>query len=160
MFPVSKCTPGGPQLVIVRPGAYDADKLNITDAIRAFMLINDIMFTENDNLAVAGVISIVDLKDATLAHLMQMTPSLIKKMTMLNQEGTPMRQKGVHYFNTPPGFEKVFNMFNSFMNEKMRKRVSPSLFNRVDVVGPLTVNFLLNIGDNINFLFPGICPRK
>ena len=87
------------------------------------MLINDLLLVENDNLAVVGSLSIIDLKNVTLAHLLQMQPSIIKKMTMLSQEGSPIRQKGIHYVNTPPGFDKVFNIFVSFMNEKMKKRV-------------------------------------
>lgn len=123
MLPISKSQPDGPVILIVRPGSYDADKFHIEEIIRAFMLINDLMLIENDNLTVVGSLSIIDLKNVTLGHLLQMQPSIIKKMTMLSQEGSPIRQKGIHYVNTPPGFEKVFNIFVSFMNEKMKKRV-------------------------------------
>ena len=35
-----------------------------------------------------------------------------------------MRPKGLHYINTPQAFDTVFNIFKSFMKEKMKKRVS------------------------------------
>ncbi|KAL7018235.1 hypothetical protein ACKWTF_010684 [Chironomus riparius] len=123
IVPISKSQPDGPVIEIIRPGSYDAEKFHIEEILRAFMLINDLMLIENDNLAVVGSLSIIDLKNVTLGHLLQMQPSIIKKMTMLSQEGSPIRQKGIHYVNTPPGFEKVFNIFVSFMNEKMKKRV-------------------------------------
>lgn len=123
MFPIAKALPNGPQIIVVRPGSYNAEKFHIEEIVRAFMLINDIFLIENDNLAVVGSLSILDLKDVTFAHLLQMQPSVVKKMTMMFQEGSPIRQKGVHYINTPPGFEKVFNLFLAFMNEKMKKRV-------------------------------------
>ena len=59
----------------------------------------------------------------TSAHFLQFTPTFVKKMTMMSQEGSPLRQKGFHYINTPTGFETVFNMFKSFMSEKNRERV-------------------------------------
>ena len=35
-----------------------------------------------------------------------------------------MRPKGLNYINTPAAFDTVFNIFRSFMKEKMKKRVS------------------------------------
>ena len=35
-----------------------------------------------------------------------------------------MRPKGLHYINTPQAFDTVFNIFKSFMKEKMKKRVN------------------------------------
>lgn len=57
------------------------------------------------------------------AHFLQFTPTFVKKMTMMSQEGSPLRQKGFHYVNTPTGFETVFNMFKTFMSEKNRSRL-------------------------------------
>jgi len=87
MLPISKLQPDGPVIVVVRPGAYDAEKFHIEEIIQVFMLINDLLLIENDNIAVVGSLSIIDLKDVTLGHLLQMQPSIIKKMTMLSQEG-------------------------------------------------------------------------
>ena len=68
-------------------------------------------------------IGILDLANVTMAHFLQFNPTFIKKMTMMSQEASPIRQKGFHYINTPIGFEAVFNMFKSFMNEKNKSRV-------------------------------------
>lgn len=69
-------------------------------------------------------IGILDLANVTMAHFLQFNPTFIKKMTMMSQEANPIRQKGFHYINTPIGFEAVFNMFKSFMNEKNKSRVN------------------------------------
>lgn len=127
MFPLPKSKPDGPLILVIRPGSYDPDKYHIEEIIRVFMLINDLLLVENDNLTVVGSLSIIDLKNVNLGHLLQMQPSTIKKMTMLSQEGSAIRQRGIHYINSPPRFDQVFNIFVSFMNEKMKKRVKQNL---------------------------------
>lgn len=116
-------SPGSPRIMLVRPGVYDANKVTIQEVMKVSSMVNDILMIEDDNTAVAGQIGIIDLQNVTLAHFIQMQPAFIKKMTMMMQEGMPVRQKGVHYINTPSTFEKVFNLFKSFMNEKMKSRV-------------------------------------
>lgn len=87
-------------------------------------MIMDILTIEDDNLAIAGQLGILDLSKVTMTHFLQMTPGFIKKMTMLGQESSPFRQKGFHYIHTPSGFETVYGLFKSFMTEKNKSRVS------------------------------------
>lgn len=117
-------SPGGPRLMLIRPGAYDAHKFTIQEVMKVSTMVNDILMLEDDNSIVAGQFGVIDLANVTLAHLIQMQPAFVKKMTMVMQEGTPIRQKGIHYINAPKGFEQLFNLFKSFMNEKMKSRVS------------------------------------
>lgn len=116
--------PGAPRVMLMRIGSYDADKLSIIDVMKVSMMANDILLQEDDNMIIAGQIGILDLKGVTLSHLTQMSPSLVKRMTMMMQEANPIRQKGFHYINAPKAFEQLFNLFKSFMNEKMKARVS------------------------------------
>jgi hypothetical protein len=117
-------TPGSPRIFLLRPGAYDATKFSLEDSMKVSLMINQIMFVEDDNFIVGGQIVIIDLANVTFAHFTQMQPAAMKKMTMLWQDGMPIRQKGIHYINTPTGFEQVFNIFKSFMNDKMKSRVN------------------------------------
>jgi hypothetical protein len=87
MLPLPQTETGGPRIIVVRPGAYDASQFDISEILQVFMLINDLMLVEDDNLTVAGSLSLLDLKDVTLSHLTQMTPSVVKKMTMMMQDG-------------------------------------------------------------------------
>lgn len=116
-------TPSSPRIMLMTPGGYDATKYTMQDVMKVSTMINDILMNEDDSTIIAGQIGVIDLKGVTLQHFIQMQPALMKKMTMLFQDGNPVRQKGVHYINTPPSFEQIFNLFKSFMNEKMRSRV-------------------------------------
>lgn len=40
----------------------------------------DYLVREDDHMSVCGVINVIDLKDVTLTHATQLTPSLIKKV--------------------------------------------------------------------------------
>jgi hypothetical protein len=71
---------------------------------------------------------ILDLANVTLSHMLQMTPTIIKKLTMLWQEASPLRQKAFHFINMPAaGPQSFFNLLTSFMNEKLKKRIFPHL---------------------------------
>lgn len=78
---------------------------------------------EDDNFVVAGQIGILDLTNCTPEHFEQFKPDIIKKMTYLCQDSSPIRPKGFHYVNTPDGFEFFFNMFKSFMSDAYKKLV-------------------------------------
>lgn len=117
-------SPRHPRIILVRPGAYDAKVINIQDVMKVSMIINDILLMDDDTNTIAGQIGILDLANVTLDHFIQMQPAFVKRMSMMFQDGLPFRQKGVHYINTPPGFETFFNMMKGFLNEKMRSRVS------------------------------------
>lgn len=116
-------TPGSPRLMLMRPGAYDANEFGINEVMKVSTMVNDILLIEDDNSIVAGQIGVIDLKNMTVAHFVQMQPALMKKMSMMFQEGMPVRQKGVHYINAPSAFEKFFNLFKTFLNDKMKSRV-------------------------------------
>ncbi|XP_059622425.1 alpha-tocopherol transfer protein-like [Phlebotomus argentipes] len=116
-------TPDGPRIVLIRPGVYEPDKFSIVDIMRISLMANDMHLIEDDQMMVAGQIGILDLANTTMAHFLQFTPTLTKKMTVMNQEAMPIRLKGFHYINTPPGFETVYNMFKRFLNEKNRNRL-------------------------------------
>jgi CRAL/TRIO domain len=56
--------------------------------------------------------------------MLQMTPGVIKKLTNLWQEGSPLRQKGFHFINLPAvAPQSFFNLLTSFLSEKLRQRV-------------------------------------
>ncbi|XP_035787700.1 retinol-binding protein pinta-like [Anopheles albimanus] len=112
-----------PRIMLIRPGVYDPKQYRIEEVIKVSTMFNDVMMLEDDNMVIGGQIGILDLANVTPAHFLQFTPTFVKKMTMMSQEGSPLRQKGFHYINTPSGFELVFNMFKSFMSEKNRSRL-------------------------------------
>ncbi|KPJ11746.1 Alpha-tocopherol transfer protein-like [Papilio machaon] len=115
--------PAEPRILLMRPGLYDPNKYSLGDVMSVGAVIQNIMLMDDDNFVVAGGISIIDLQGCTMAHFAQMNPMLMKKMTVAFQEAAPVRMKGVHYLNTPPGFETIFNFIKGFLNEKNKKRL-------------------------------------
>lgn len=87
-------------------------------------MVNEILMRDDDNFVVAGQIGILDMAHVTRKHFQQYTPAFIKKMTMMSDEGSPIRHEGFHYINTPQGFESVFNVFKMSMKEKCKTTVS------------------------------------
>lgn len=117
-------SPDGPRYFLIRPGAYDPSKYSIEDIIKVSTMIGDLMLNEDDNYIVAGQIGIVDFTGVTISHFLQFNPTFIKKMTMLQQDAAPIRQKASHFVNMPAIALTVFNIFQSFANEKNKQRVS------------------------------------
>ncbi|XP_052756841.1 alpha-tocopherol transfer protein-like [Galleria mellonella] len=115
--------PDSPLISIFRPGMYDPQKYNITDIMSVTNTMQKIMLVDNDNASVAGFRFIMDLEGASMAHFLQMSPTLMKKGAVYSQDASPVRMKGFHYLNTPPGFETFFNFIKGLLNEKNRSRL-------------------------------------
>ncbi|XP_026738143.1 alpha-tocopherol transfer protein-like [Trichoplusia ni] len=115
--------PDAPIVSVIRPGKYDPNKYNITDIFAVTNTLMKILLVDNDNAIVAGGRSILDLEGVTMAHFLQMTSSTMKKMVVLGQDASPLRMKGTHYLNTPPGFETIFNAMKALLNEKNKNRL-------------------------------------
>ncbi|XP_026756871.2 alpha-tocopherol transfer protein-like [Galleria mellonella] len=115
--------PTSPIVGIFRPGPCDPKKYDIMDVMAATHVLQKVVLVDNDHASVAGFQSIMDLEGTTMAHFTQMTPFQMKKMMVFSQDAAPIRMKGFHYLNTPPGFETVFNLVKGFMNEKNRSRL-------------------------------------
>lgn len=116
--------PAGPRVMLIRPGRYDPSKFSIEEVFRVNSYFMDILMQEDDNMVVAGQMGIIDLAECTMGHFLHMSPSMVKRITVLSQDASPLRLKGFNYLHTPSGFEMVFNLFKKFLNEKNRNRVS------------------------------------
>lgn len=133
-------TPESPRLFLIRPGCYDAEKFSVMETWKVSTMMYEILMREDDNLMVAGQISILDLADVTMTNFLQMTPAVIKRMTVIGQDSSPIRDKASHFIHTPPGFYQIFNIFKTFMTEKNKQRTQVH-------------------GDNVELLFEKV-PRR
>lgn len=116
-------TPDGPRYFLIRTGCYDASKYKVEDIIKISTMIGELMMRDDDNFAIAGQIGILDFSGCSMSHFLQFNPTFIKKMTMLQQDAMPVRQKASHFVNMPSIALTVFGIFQSFTNEKNKKRV-------------------------------------
>jgi hypothetical protein len=115
--------PASPRVVLIRPGIFDPNIYTIQDAMKVTTMMLDVLLNEDDNFIIAGSIGVLDLSGVTLQHFLQYSPVFIKKMVTITQDASPGRLKALHWINCPNGFEYVFNLFTSFMNEKNRSKV-------------------------------------
>jgi hypothetical protein len=120
-------TPDSPRIFLIRTGIFDPNEFTIVDVFKVAEMMRDILLLEDDNCMIAGNITIVDFKGITRTHLLQLNPTLIKKLSMLNQEGSPFRQKGFHFTNVPPSFEMVLNMFKTMLTGMNRNKYEKGL---------------------------------
>ena len=62
-------------------------------------MICDILLVEDDNLVISGEVAIVDFMNVTKSHLLQLDPLLVKKLSLLNLEGSPLKQNVIRMKN-------------------------------------------------------------
>lgn len=116
-------SPDGPRYFLIRPGCYDPDLYSVQDVMKVASMVADLLLYIDDNYVVSGQIGILDFSGISLSHLTKFTPTFIKKMTMLQQDAAPVRQKASHFVNMPSIALTAFNLFQSFTKEKVKKRV-------------------------------------
>lgn len=116
--------PDAPRYFLIRPGAYDPSVNPAQDIMKVAQMIGEMLLMEDDNYVIAGQIGILDFSGVGISHFTQFGPTFIKKFTMLSQDANPVRQKGQHFVNMPSIALAVFNLFQSFTNEKNKQRVS------------------------------------
>jgi len=120
--PMPKPLPNGERLVIIRVAKRDTERTPQEITFRVSNMMSALWAEQDETAQVCGIVGILDLKDATLAHAISMTPTLVKKAVTC-WDGFPIRQKGMHYFNSPDGMDPVLRLFKSFMKEKLKKRI-------------------------------------
>ncbi|XP_069691384.1 retinol-binding protein pinta-like [Periplaneta americana] len=123
LVPLPEPDDQGRRVAIMRQGLYDPNKIKIQDVFKFNMMLMDVLLEEDDRSVICGTVSILDHDKMTMAHMMHFSPSLAKKGTTLFQEGYPIRPKAMHHINFNSAFTAIFNMFKSFMKEKLQKRL-------------------------------------
>jgi hypothetical protein len=59
--------------------------VKIADVIKVNMMTTDIIMEENDRVVICGSVGVMDHEKNTLAHMVQYSPSVVKKMSTLFQ---------------------------------------------------------------------------
>lgn len=113
----------GPRMFLFCPGRYDPKKYDIHDIMKFYLMLTDILLMEDDNFIVGGQLGILDFSNVTKEHFVQFQPNFVKKMILLSQDSSPIRQTTIHYINTPDGFEFLFNMLKTFMTDENQRNV-------------------------------------
>ncbi|KAL7734921.1 hypothetical protein ACLKA6_011192 [Drosophila palustris] len=114
----------GPRLIYVRTGCYPADKYTFEEIMGVSNALNGLSIQYDDYAVIHGYLVILDFTDYTAAHLLQMTPSTLKKMSKFAEDALPVRDKGTHMINVNATFEMSFNLLRSAMSAKQQERIS------------------------------------
>jgi hypothetical protein len=80
MLPLPLPDDHGRFLILMRNGVFPPET-KFEDVFKANMMILDILFEENDRLVICGTVNVMDHGKSTLAHMVQMTPAIVKKTT-------------------------------------------------------------------------------
>ncbi|XP_050697202.1 alpha-tocopherol transfer protein-like isoform X5 [Eriocheir sinensis] len=123
VLPLPGFDQNGRRVMMSRPGLLDLSYATMDDLTKAAIMLFDVYQEEDEAHTVTGMVMVEDLKDISISYIAAMTPVTMKKAMTLFQDGYPMRPKGLNYINTPEAFNTVFNIFKSFMKEKMKRRV-------------------------------------
>nr|XP_022919892.1 retinol-binding protein pinta-like [Onthophagus taurus] len=121
-LPLNAASADSPKGMLMRAEGWDLNAYTMVDIMKLNYMIMDIIVNEDDHALIAGVIALQDGTGIEMKHMLQMTPSMMKKSSMLFQEAYPNRPKAMHYFNPPSFIETMMNMFKPFLKEKMVKR--------------------------------------
>ncbi|XP_026326955.1 alpha-tocopherol transfer protein-like isoform X1 [Hyposmocoma kahamanoa] len=112
-----------PRVLIFRVAACPPGQFTMPENMSVIRTLQKIMYMDDDIFTVNGVVNVVDMKDATLSHFTHLTPLMMKKMVVANQDASPTRMKAAHYYHMPPPVETIFNLIKTFLNEKNRNRL-------------------------------------
>lgn len=115
-----------PKIFVIRVAQFDLTKIVFADVIKGGTLINDVLMRDDDQMVICGMNLVIDLAGVTANHLFQFDFEFLKQVAILYQDASPLRMKGIHIMNPPPGMRTVVNMFNSLLSAKNKsKRVNP-----------------------------------
>lgn len=121
--PFPEPLPDGTRLLLSRICLFDPKKYDMNDVAKVAFMVGDQILLNDDNFVVCGAVVIVDVKDLSLAHASQFTPTYTKKMATFIQYAYPFRLKAIHFVNVPSSFEFFFKVLSGFLSDKIRKRL-------------------------------------
>ncbi|CAK1549782.1 unnamed protein product [Leptosia nina] len=114
--------PAEPRVILLRPGWYNPSEFTFMELMAVMIFQHQICYMEDDNMTVAGMINVVDLKGTSVAHVRQALFQ-IRKLIRITQDAAPTRMKGIHILNTMMLFESCYNLVKHLLSEKIRSRL-------------------------------------
>lgn len=104
------------RLIDFEPSHYDIAK----ETNFGLMILEEHIYTQG---LVPGYISIIDVTGLSLGHLGRLHPMIVKTALTYVQNAFPLRLKAIHFLNSSPILQTIYNMFKSLINEELMKLV-------------------------------------
>ncbi|XP_011307961.1 alpha-tocopherol transfer protein isoform X2 [Fopius arisanus] len=121
-LPLKDVDDDGRIVVILRVCIHNPAQHSIANVIKAGLMILDLALKDHVSASVYGISAIFDMTGVSLDHALQMTPSVIKRLTHAWQGCYPLRIQSLNFVNAPVYVNLVINIFKSFMDEKLKSR--------------------------------------
>lgn len=121
-FPLPGRDKDGRKVVLIRTGAYDPKETPMSDVMKIGFITSDLLLLEEET-QVNGVVILLDFTLFGTQHVWCWSRDTISKAMKCWQDVYPTRNKGINYYNTPTLFNALFEVFQYFMKEKMKKRL-------------------------------------
>ncbi|XP_029157320.1 retinol-binding protein pinta-like [Nylanderia fulva] len=120
-LPLRKLDDQGRLVIIVRL-VHDPHVITITEVVKVFFIVIDIILRDSVEASLYGVVLIVDLGGATLRHVAQLTPSVLINALHAWQGCYPIRMKLLNYINVPEYAKLILELTRFVLKKKLRER--------------------------------------
>ncbi|XP_075167108.1 alpha-tocopherol transfer protein-like [Haematobia irritans] len=116
--PLNDC---GPRIIVFRFN-FTVDH-SMEDIILPINAVKETLMMNDPYACINGVVYVTDLSKATTGHLLQLTPSVVKRVMTFFEKSLPLRIKALCYINAPPAAEQFFKLVISCVSEKLKQRI-------------------------------------
>ncbi|XP_038574868.1 alpha-tocopherol transfer protein [Micropterus salmoides] len=112
----------GSRVLVYRIGQWNPKDWSAYQVFRVSLMTSEIISMETETQR-QGVKVIFDLQGWSIAHALQINPSLARKISSVLSESFPLKVRGIHLVNEPMFFRPVFAMIRPFLSDKIRLRI-------------------------------------
>ncbi|XP_073813879.1 alpha-tocopherol transfer protein-like [Musca autumnalis] len=102
---------------------YSTEEYTTEEIFYPGLAMYELFIIDDPHAAIQGIMTILDMSKASMAHLLQASPLFLKTMVDYFENCLPLRIRGIYFFNIPAAANNFFKMLLSLFSEKNRNRV-------------------------------------
>ncbi|XP_019890833.1 alpha-tocopherol transfer protein-like [Musca domestica] len=112
----------GPRILFYQYN-YDPDKMSIEDIYLPTSAMLELTLLNDPYAGIHGFVYIFDFEKLTARHLLQLTPSICKRVVTYLEKSLPLRVRGVYFINIPAAAQPILKFTISLCSEKIQKKM-------------------------------------
>jgi len=119
----------GRYAILVRHNKIDPSTMSTEDCYRTLLMVSAIAIEGNRQAYTNGYVLLAEHEGVTASHVLMMTPSIMKRHTVIFQDSYPMENQQLidsstlYLLNIPSLMEKIFNIFLGYLDEKFKSMI-------------------------------------
>ncbi|XP_005187769.1 retinol-binding protein pinta [Musca domestica] len=117
--PLNDC---GSRIVVYRY-TYDPNRWRMEDLAPVCTAMHELMILNDPYACICGLTYILDMSQANMQHILQYTPSMVKKIALFYEKWMPLNMKGFYFINVHPGVELVATLFMNALSKELQEKV-------------------------------------